>query len=142
MIYLDTNVIGYAIENHFKYGSVSKKILFDVENKKIEAVCSALVLSELISVLVRLNKLAGRQMFSIKNSVKAVLSLPITWYDMDMFTIGKASEYSFNVSGMDYIHIATMEINSITKIISAHSDFDKIDFIKGIDPLEYNSKFS
>ena len=35
MIYIDTNIFVYAIENHPKYGQACKKILMDVMNKEM-----------------------------------------------------------------------------------------------------------
>jgi predicted nucleic acid-binding protein len=62
------------------------------------------------------------------------LSLPIIWFDIDFLVIRKASEYSYNVSGVDYIHLATMEINSVKDIISADKEWNKIKWINRIDP--------
>ena len=135
-MYIDTNIFVYAIENHPKYGAACKKILEDVENKKVDVTCSRLVLTELINVLVKIKKVVGDKL-NIKESIVAVLSLPINWIDMSIFIIENAASYKYNISGADYIHIATMEINSIAKIISADGDFDKVDNVKRIDPLDY-----
>ena len=43
MIYIDTNIFIYAIENHPKYGSACKKILLDIESEKVKAGASILV---------------------------------------------------------------------------------------------------
>lgn len=61
MIYLDTNVVVYAIENHPKYGTACKKILEDIESHKLEASASVLVLVELINVLTKLNRILKRK---------------------------------------------------------------------------------
>ena len=140
MIYLDTNVIIYAIENHPKYGKKCKKILEDIESEKIKASCSVLVLAETINVLTKLNKALKERKekpLDIKKNIDAILSLPIMWIDMNFAVIRRASEYSYAISGIDYIHIATMEMNSITSILSADEDFDKAEFIKRTEPLEY-----
>ncbi len=140
MIYIDTNVIIYAIENHPKYGKVCAKILTDIENEKLEACSSVLVLVETINVLVKINKILkereGKQL-KIRDNVDALLSLPIVWMDINFPIIRRAAEYDYNVSGVDYTHIATMEINSIRKIISADDELDRVDAIKRIDPLKY-----
>jgi len=138
--YLDTNVIVYAIENHPRYGEGCKRILEDVESGKLRVSCSMLVLVELISVLKKLNgvlsKQGGKELV-IEDNIEAVLSLPITWIDLDFLIIEKASAYSFNIGGVDYTHVASMEISSITEILSADRDFDKIPTMKRIDPLGY-----
>ena len=37
MIYVDTNVFVYAVENHPKFGRSCKRILEDVEDGKLDA---------------------------------------------------------------------------------------------------------
>lgn len=140
MIYVDTNVFIYAIENHPKYGNSCKKILLDIESEKIKASASILVLVEIINVLTKINRILKEQKkkpLDINKNIDAILSLPITWFDLDFLIIKKASEYTYNVTGVDYIHIATMEINSATEIVSADDELDKIKFIKRIDPRDY-----
>lgn len=140
MIYVDTNVFIYAIENHPKYGEACKKILFDIESEKIKSSASVLVLVEIINVLTKINKILKKQEkkpLDIKKNIDAILSLPLTWFDLDFLIIKKASEYTYGVTGVDYVHIATMDINSVTEIISADDELDKIKFIKRIDPKEY-----
>jgi len=140
MIYLDTNVIVYAIENHPKYGIACKKILEDIESRKLEVSASVLVLVELINVLTKLNmilKRRGKKPLSIKENIQAVLSLPVVWIDLDILIIEKASEYTFEINGVDYIHVASMEVNSMNEVLSADKDLDKARIVRRIDPLEY-----
>lgn len=140
MIYVDTNVFIYAIENHPKYGRACKKILLDIESEKIKVSASILVLVEIINVLTKINRILKEQKkkpLDIKKNIDAVLSLPITWFDLTFLIIKRASEYTYNVIGVDYIHIATMEINSVAEIVSADDELDKIKFITRIDPKEY-----
>jgi len=140
MIYVDTNVFIYAIENHPKYGEICKKVLLDIESERVKASASILVLVEIINVLTKINRILKNQKkkpLDIKKNIDAILSLPITWFDLDFLIIKKASEYSYNVTGVEYIHIATMETNSVTEVVSADDELDKIKFIKRIDPKEY-----
>ena len=57
MIYVDTNVIIYAVANDAKYGAACKRILLDLETGKLKACASVLVLVETINVLTKINKL-------------------------------------------------------------------------------------
>ena len=136
MIYIDTNVFVYAIENHPKYGAACKKILTDIMHKEIDAACSVIVLAELLNVLVRLRKLTGGKL-DVKRSMQAILSLPITWFDLNFFVMENAAGYNYKISGIDYVHIATMEINAIKKTVSADAELDKVDSVERVDPLEY-----
>ena len=51
--------------------------------------------------------------------------------------VERASTYSFDINGVDYIHAASMEVNSITEVLSADADFDKVPMVKRLDPLGY-----
>ena len=140
MIYLDTNVIIYAIENHPKYGKCCKRVLEDVESERLKASCSVLILVEVINVLTKINKILkkeGKKLFNIKENIEALLSLPITWIDLNFLIIEKSCDYSYDISGADYTHLASMEINSINQILSADEELDKVKFIERIDPLDY-----
>lgn len=140
MIYIDTNVLVYAIENHPKFGKSCAKILKDIESKRIEAACSVLVLVELINVISKLNGILsreGKKILNAQDNIQAVLSLPIVWIELDFLVIETASSYSFDLNGIDYIHIASMELNAVNEIISADEDFDRVRSLKRTDPLDY-----
>ncbi len=140
MKYLDTNVIVYAIENHPKHGDACIKILEDINNEKIKVCSSMIVLVEIINVLKKINKILekeGKTALNIKNNIDAILSLPIMWFDLNFLIIKKSAEYDYNISGADYVHIATMDLHSIAIIISADMELDKVDIIKRLDPLDY-----
>ncbi len=142
MKYLDTNIIIYTIENHPKYGERCKRILEDVQSEKLKVSCSVLVLAELLNVLKKLNKVLsgqGIKELAIEDNVEAVLSLPISWIDLDFLIIERASTYTFDISGIDYVHVASMETDSITEILSADKEFDKVPMISRIDPLHYGT---
>ena len=138
MIYLDTNVLVYAIENHPKYGKACKRILEDIEAGRLKALSSVLVLVELISVITKLNKILKKEKqkpLRLRENIGAVLSLPITWVDLDFLVIERASEYDYEINGADYVHLASMEIHSTREILSADEDLDKVGTIKRIDPV-------
>lgn len=140
MKYLDTNVIIYAIESHTKYGEKCKNVLKAIESAELEVSASTLILVEVINVLCKLNRIleeAGKEELNIRKNIDAILSMPIKWIELDFAIIRRASEYKFKVSGIDYVHIASMEFNLVDEVISADEELDKIDFIKRIDPLTF-----
>ena len=140
MKYLDTNIIIYAIENNPKYGKSCKKILLDIESNKVKVCASILVLSEIINALSKINNLLRNERkkeLNVENNINAILSLPITWLDLNFYVIKRASSYDYKISGADYTHVATMELNSINEIITADEDFNKVSILKRIDPLDY-----
>ena len=79
----------------------------------------------------------GKEKLDIKLNVDAVLSLPITWIEIELFIINKATEYEYSIPGNDCMHLASMETFGVHEIISADEDFDKVSFITRIDPLKY-----
>ena len=102
-----------------------------------------LVLVELISVLKKVNDILSRERKSILNlgaNIEAVMSLPVTWLDLDFLVIERASSYSYDVGGIDYVHISSMELNSITEIISADRELDRIRILTRVDPIEYRTQ--
>ena len=140
MKYLDTNVIIYAIESHPKYGEKCKDVLKAVEDAKLEVCSSTLMLVEVINVLCKLNRILEeeeKEKLNIRKNIDAILSLPIKWIELDFAIIRRASEYQFKVSGIDYVHVASMELSLVNEVISADKELDKIDFIKRIDPLTF-----
>jgi len=140
MIYIDTNIFIYAIENHPEYGEDCKRILLEVEKGKLKVCASILVLVEIINVLTKMNKIIekrGRKPLDIRKNIDAILSLPIVWFDLTFLVIKRASEYTYSITGVDYVHIATMEINLVWEVISADKELDKIKFITRMDPKEY-----
>ncbi len=142
MIYVDTNVIVYAIENHPRYGASCKKILEDVQDGRLEAGCSVLVLVELINVLKKVNDFLSkhrRPILNLGDNIEAVMSLPLTWLDLDFLVIERASTYSYAVSGIDYIHISSMELGSIAEIISADRELDRVKILTRVDPTDYRT---
>ena len=140
LVYVDTNIFVYAIENHPKYGKSCAKVLSDIQEKRIEASCSILVLVELMNVLVKLNRILsnrGEKKLVISDNIAAVLSLPIIWIDLEVLVIETASKYDYGINGVDYVHVASMEMNSITQVLSADRELDKVKSIKRIDPNDY-----
>ena len=140
MIYLDTNVVIYAIENHPKYGAKCKKILEDIETGKLKVCCSVMVLAEVISALVKINRIlkkAKKRELSVRDNIDAVLSLPFQWVELNFAIIRQASEYRYPLAGADYIHLASMELNGVEEILSADGELDGVAWVKRIDPLEY-----
>ena len=73
----------------------------------------------------------------IADNIAAVLSLPIIWIDLDILIIETASRYEYSVNGVDYVHIASMETNSISEVFSADQELDKVKSIKRINPTDY-----
>ncbi len=140
MKYLDTNILVYSIEAHPVYGKACSKIIGDIKSGKLRVICSMLILVEFLNALQKMNaqfKRENKPLIDIPLSLDAVLLLPIEWIDINFFLIKQAGNYDVELGGNDSIHLATMEWQNAHEIISADKGFDKINFVKRIDPLHY-----
>ena len=80
MMYLDTNVILYAIERHPKYGNACKRIMYAIERGHLKVGASVFVLLEVMGGLQKFNRLPRlvrrpAPLFSIKENLDAILSI-------------------------------------------------------------------
>jgi predicted nucleic acid-binding protein len=138
MIYLDTNIIIYAIENHSKYGAASSRILSDIERGKLLAGASSLVLLEVVGALRKLNVVLRQQrkpILDITENIDAIISLPITWFDVTAIIIQRATQRLTDLHPADAVHVVTAEIEGMREIYSADADFDDLPGLRRVDPL-------
>jgi len=98
---------------------------------KIGAVMSALIIIELANALRKygLSKEA-------REVVDAVFSLDVPIHEIDPSDIRSAIDIfdEFRISPYDCVHAAVMKRAGTHNIISADKDFDKINWIKRLDP--------
>lgn len=132
--YIDTNIWIYAIIAHPKYGEKCREILEKIEAEKLKAVTSTQVLSEVAGVLY--------SKYGVKDTtpqLNAILSYPMEVYIVHPDTIRVAAEYARDYEIVPYegIHIASAIEHSLRNILSADKELDKVEFIRRIDPLEY-----
>ncbi len=129
--FIDSNVFFYAKILDRAYGNACAKILDKIVKSEIEAVTSTLVVIELANAL---------RKFGLSNEVKevidAVLSLDVPVYEVDSLSVRDAAGIfnEFRISPYDCVHVAVMKRARIVDIISADKDFDKIAWIKRLDP--------
>lgn len=87
------------------------------------------MLVELINVITKLNKILpgkGENRLVTADNIAAVLSLPLTWIDLDISIIESASTHDYPVNGIVYVHIASMNANAIVEVLSADRELDKV----------------
>jgi len=91
-------------------------------------------------VIVKLNRVLsdkGEKKLVTSDNIAALLSLPIIWIDLDVLVIETASKYDYGINGVDYVYVASMEMNSITQVLSADQELDNVKSIERIDPNDY-----
>ncbi len=130
--YVDSNVFFYAIISDIRYGRACSSIIRDIAERKIEAAISSLVLIEVANALHKY----GRSNL-MERCVDAICSLPVAIEDVDVIAAREATRISrqTGIGPYDSVHIAVMKRLNLIEIISADTDFDRVDGVKRLDPL-------
>jgi predicted nucleic acid-binding protein len=71
--------------------------------------------------------------------VAAIFSYPVEIIDVTPDIVIRAAGYSrdYGILPYDGIHIASAVTSLATEILSADEELDKVDFIRRVDPLEF-----
>ncbi|MEM2947848.1 MAG: type II toxin-antitoxin system VapC family toxin [Candidatus Bathyarchaeia archaeon] len=129
--FIDSNIFFYAKILDREYGDACAKILRKMERGEIKAVTSTLVIVELANALRKYG--LSREVRAV---VDAVFSLDIQVFEVDPLDVRIAAQIfdEFKISPYDCVHVAVMKKAGIEEIISADKDFDKINWIRRLDP--------
>lgn len=129
--FIDSNVFFYAKILDREYGVACAEILDRISKGKLEAATSTLVIIELANAL-RKYGLSDE----VKDVVDAVFSLDIHVFDVDSLGVRNAVGIfdEFRIGTYDCVHLAIMKDAGIADVISADRDFDKVNWIKRLDP--------
>ncbi len=73
----------------------------------------------------------------VRREIAAILSLPLRLEDLEPIDASKASRLFevYRISPYDCAHVAIMEKIGAKQIVSADRDFDRVEEIERIDPL-------
>jgi len=129
--FIDSNVFFYAKILDREYGEACAKIVRKIAEGEVKAVTSVLVIIELVNAL-RKYKLGEEA----RNVVDATFSLDMSIYEIDSTDVRSAMMIfdEFKISPYDCVHASTMKRAGITSIISADKEFDRISWMKRLDP--------
>ena len=132
--FIDSNVFFYAKILDKEYGDLCAKILRKMERGELKAATSTLVIVELANALRKYG--LSREVRAV---VDAVFSLDIQIFEVDPLDVRVAAQIfeEFKISPYDCVHVAVMRRAGIEEIISADKDFDKIAWIRRLDPKNF-----
>jgi predicted nucleic acid-binding protein len=133
MTYIDTNILVYSALAHPKYGKACKRIIDDIQDRKIEAHCSYLVPVELLGSIAKIDSK------KVGIITRAFFSLPIRMIDINEEILDLAANIAreYKIS-YDSIHVASMRSLGIKEVITEDvNHFRKVKGIKVISSLEY-----
>lgn len=136
-IFIDVNVFMYAAGKPHPYKNSCIQILFDLENRILSGLVNTKIFQELLYRYYHI-KLAEKGVELCRSILQLpVKILPVREQDIRLAIDFFESHQNKGLKPRDAMHAATMKNNGISKIINADRDFDAIDSIQRIDPLNY-----
>jgi len=130
-LYVDSNVFFYAKVQDRVFGECCSRVVSKIASKEIDASTSALVALEVANALRKygLSK-------DVADEVRAIFSLGIDVYPVESSDVREAAEiYSeAKISPYDCAHAAIMKRNGLSTIVSADKEFDRVTWLKRVDP--------
>ncbi len=136
-IFLDVNVFMYAAGTEHAYKAPCLHILSDGEAGKLTAVINAEIIQELLYRYSRIH-LTEKGIHLCQTIFQYPLAiLPVTSDDTKKAVEVFSQYHAIGIKPRDVIHTAVMQNNDISHLISADKEFDRLPFIKRIDPFDY-----
>ena len=119
-----------------EYGESCAKIMRDIVEGRVEAVTSVLVVVEVANALRKYG--LGKE---AKEVADAIFSLDVPVYGVDVSDVRVAMGFfdEFGISPYDCVHLSVMKRVGALNVISADRDFDKVKWIKRLDPKSYET---
>lgn len=136
-IFLDANIFMYAAGKPHAYKSPCQQILQAVELAQLPAATNAEVLQELLYRYHHLHLLDKGVQLCRYILDYPLMVLPVTPADISSALDLLSQNKDAALPPRDAIHAATMQNNSITRILTADKHFDQIIGIQRLDPLTF-----
>ena len=128
-MYLDSNIFIFAAIDNGKLGQDCRSIIKLINEQKIACAASFMVIDEVIWIL---KKKVGKD-DAIK-IVKAMLSMPIKWIELDKSVIIKMLEIyeKTKLDPRDAIHFTSMKGSGLSIMVSEDKDFENVEGLERI----------
>jgi predicted nucleic acid-binding protein len=138
-IFLDTNVFMYAAGAPHSYKDACVRILSAVESGALTAAINTEILQEILYRYTHI-KLAGKGVQLCRDILTLPLTiLPVTEADIRLAVDLFDAHRVVGLKPRDAIHVATMQNNSLSRLISADVEFDRLSAVTRIEPLAYTA---
>lgn len=134
-VFIDTNIPVYAVGREHRYRASCLRILGTVAENRHAFVTNSEVMQEIIHYYINSRRWAEGQMVlnrfteSMHDRIEPV-------YANDVLLAAEMVDLYQDMDARDLIHVAVMRRLGISRIITADKDFDRIDDIQRLDPLE------
>jgi len=135
LIFVDVNIIMYAVGAEHPYRRPCLDSLDRIINHKLPAVVSSEIHQEILHRYLSLTLPDKARQVSVKLETIIPTTLPVTMADVRRAR--KLSEHYPALKARDLIHVAVMLENGISRILSTDTHFDQVREIQRIDPREF-----
>lgn len=131
-VFLDTNIFVYAAGKDHPYKAPCLRVLREVADGTLSAITNVEVLQELLHLLSR-RKQRSQGITLCRNVLKLVPApLPINRNTIEMLC-NFAEKYPDKPT-RDLLHLASMAVAGINRIVSVDTDFDVMDEVERVVP--------
>jgi predicted nucleic acid-binding protein len=135
--YVDSNVFFYAEIMDKRYGQSCSEIVRNIAAGRLDAAISSLIVLEVANTL---RKYGWAK--DVAPEVRAISTLGIETYQVDASDVRDAAEIFFEeeeaeINPYDCLHAAIMRRYEATRIISADREFEKLSWLRRIDPEKH-----
>jgi predicted nucleic acid-binding protein len=150
-IFIDANILMYAISGHWKYGRSSKHLLDAINSGDYEGLTSVLVCSEIfhksiLAEIVEKQKISpgyalrslkedprmikdSKKAWSVIKSVKDIKHLKVTGIREDALELALDYSKKYCLLSNDALHLATMKLEDVIYMASNDGDFGRVEWI-------------
>jgi len=151
-VFLDANILLYAISGHWKFGNSSKSLLDSINDGKYNGVTSVLVCNEvfhrsMIAEIVERENISPASVSKclkenpdlVRNSTKAwagvekikqINNLEIVGIDASVFELALRYSKNYGLLSNDALHLASMKQKGVSTMASNDRDFSDVKWIQ------------
>ena len=132
--FIDSNIFIYAAQAHPEFGEACKKIIQDIESRRIQATTTVLNIAEVAEFIDR-----NENRKAAINVIELLLALPmniedvVKEHEVDALSVFSTSKANY----FDTVFVAVMKEKFIDTIITNDSHLEGIKGIKVIKPSDY-----
>ena len=132
-VFVDSNVFFYAKIMDGVFGGACAGILRNLASGTLQGSTSALVPIEVANALRKYGRAKD-----VAPELRAIHSLGIEIFAIDSADAREAADIydEAGISPYDCVHAAVMKRNGMNEIVSADREFDKVGWIKRLDPRD------
>ena len=152
IIFIDANILLYALSGHWKYGDSSKRLLDSINDGEYKGITSVLVCNEvfhrsLIAEIVERENISPGSVSKcmkenpglVKDSTKAwaaiewikqINHLTIVGIDESIFELGLRHSKKYGLLSNDALHLATMKQEGVSTLASNDRDFGGVKWLQ------------